>query len=66
MGDSEAFKSLYLILSSRLFPVLLQLVHDHQLPEDLLQETFVRIWEKDSHYDLNKSSAYIPIHVAIP
>ncbi|GGI79931.1 RNA polymerase sigma factor [Shewanella hanedai] len=58
MGDRGAFKRLYLSLSPRLFPVLMQLMHDHQLAEDLLQETFVRIWNQASRYDLNKSGAY--------
>ncbi len=58
MGDREAFRSLYLSLSPKIFPVLMQLMHDRQLAEDLLQDTFVRIWEQASRYDLNKSGAY--------
>ncbi|NRD73218.1 sigma-70 family RNA polymerase sigma factor [Shewanella sp. VB17] len=58
MGDREAFQRLYLSLSPRIFPVLMQLMHDYQLAEDLLQETFVRIWNQAARYDVNKSGAY--------
>ncbi|QDO85636.1 sigma-70 family RNA polymerase sigma factor [Shewanella psychropiezotolerans] len=58
MGDKEAFQRLYFSLSPRIFPVLMQLIHDYQLTEDLLQETFVRIWNQASRYDINKSGAY--------
>lgn len=44
-GDSEAFKVLYHQYRHRLYGFLYQLTKSHSVSEDLLQDTFMRIWE---------------------
>jgi len=44
-GDSEAFKVLYHQYRHRLYGFLYQLTKSHSVSEDLLQDTFLRIWE---------------------
>ena len=43
-GDRDAFRSLYDALSPPVYTVLLWLVGDRQSAEDLLQETFLRLY----------------------
>ena len=43
-GDREAFHTLYEALSPPVYTVLLRLVGDRQSAEDLLQETFLRLY----------------------
>src|SRR6185503_15958063 len=44
-GDTEAFKVLYDQYRHRLYGFLYQLTKSHSISEDLLQDTFMRIWE---------------------
>lgn len=43
-GDERAFAELYQIHSPEVFNYLVRLIHDRNLAEDLLQETFVAVW----------------------
>jgi len=45
-GDSHAFKILYSQYKDRLYGFLYQLTKSHSVSEDLLQDTFMRIWEE--------------------
>ena len=45
-GDSQAFKILYSQYKDRLYGFLFQLTKSHSISEDLLQDTFMRIWEE--------------------
>ena len=44
-GDTEAFRVLYDQYRHRLYGFLYQLTKSHSVSEDLLQDTFMRIWE---------------------
>ena len=44
-GDTVAFKVLYSQYKDRLYGFLFQLTKSHSVSEDLLQDTFMRIWE---------------------
>lgn len=50
-GDRLAFKSLYTKTSGRLFGIVKRIVRNHALAEEVLQEVYVRIWERASSYD---------------
>lgn len=43
-GDPKAFEELYTRFSHNLLGVLLNLVHDPEQAEDLLQDSFIKIW----------------------
>lgn len=44
-GDEAAFADLYRAHSTAVFNYLLRLIHDERLAEDLLQDTFVAVWQ---------------------
>mgnify|MGYP003297360290 CR=1 FL=1 len=49
-GDREAQKVLYDQLASRMFPVCIRYVGDRMLAEDVLQDTFLRIYHSAAGY----------------
>jgi RNA polymerase sigma-70 factor (ECF subfamily) len=50
-GDRSAFQAFYAATSARIFGLLLQMLRNRATAEDLLQETYVRIWERAWQYD---------------
>jgi RNA polymerase sigma factor (sigma-70 family) len=50
LHDRRAFEALYQQASPMLYGLLLKLTHDRELAADLLQEGFVRIWQRASDY----------------
>jgi RNA polymerase sigma-70 factor (ECF subfamily) len=56
-GDRAAFRSLYDRSASRLFAVCLRITRDRSLAEDVLQETYVRVWERSRQFDPRRGSA---------
>ena len=55
-GDRKAFEQLYLLTSSQLYAVSLQLLQRKDLAEEALQEAFVRIWHNASEYGSERGS----------
>lgn len=49
-GDSKAFRALYDETSSKLFGCALRILHQPELAEDVLQESFVRVWRSACDY----------------
>ncbi|MGD2079351.1 MAG: sigma-70 family RNA polymerase sigma factor [Chloroflexota bacterium] len=49
-GDEAAFAEFYRTQSPVVFNYLLRLIHDQNLAEDLLQETFVVVWQGASSF----------------
>lgn len=45
-GDAAAFARLYDLHAPRLFALALGLTSDRQMAEELVQDTFVRVWER--------------------
>ena len=54
-GDEHAFESLYQAYSPQIYLKLLKLVKLQSLAEELLQDVFVKIWEKREGIDVEKS-----------
>lgn len=68
--QSAAFTALYNTYYSSLFGVLVKLVNDHEKAEDLLQDTFIKVWTHLHQYDPAQGRPYtwlltITRHVAM-
>ena len=50
-GDREAFKLLYERSSAKLFGVVLRILRNRQKAEDVLQDAYLKIWQKAKTYD---------------
>ncbi|RVU83537.1 RNA polymerase sigma factor [Leucothrix sargassi] len=55
--DQQAFKALYDLTSPKLFGVLVGIMKSESLAEDVLQEAFLKIWQKADTYQASKSGA---------
>jgi len=55
LGDERAFDQLYRIYSPRIIKKLLKLVKHEEIAEELLQDVFLKIWEKRETLDPEKS-----------
>lgn len=56
--DEQAYSSLYDNYSKALFVVILQIVNQHEVAEDVLQEVFIKIWQNIRSYDPRKGRLY--------
>jgi RNA polymerase sigma factor (sigma-70 family) len=56
--DDTAFSYLYDNYSPALNAVIVKMVDDNQLAEDILQETFVKIWNNFAQYDATKGRLF--------
>lgn len=52
-GDRPAFRALYEATAPKLFGVVLRIVGNRQVAEEVLQETFVRVWQKAERFEPN-------------
>ena len=50
-GDRVAFKTLYERSSAKLFGVILRILKNRHKSEDVLQDVFLKIWQKAGSYD---------------
>lgn len=50
-NDLQAFNELVNLYKGKLFTMLVRMVHSEDEAEDLLQETFVRVWEHRRNFD---------------
>lgn len=55
--DREAFQQLYTKTSPRLFSLALGLLKDKGMAEDILQESFLKIWNSANSYHQGKGKA---------
>ena len=53
MGDRKAFRQLYDRTGAKLFGVALRVLGEQGLAEDVLQEVFLRIWDRAGQYRAN-------------
>jgi len=56
--DADAFSYLYDNYSAALYGTLIRIVNDEEVAQDLLQETFVKIWRSYSSYNAEKGRLY--------
>jgi len=55
--DQAAFKTLYNATSPKLFGVLVGMMRNESLAEEVLQDSYLKIWEKAEKYQSSKSGA---------
>lgn len=56
--NEDGLRVLYDHYSAALFGVILRIVNDKEIAEDLLQESFVKIWNNIAQYDAAKGRLY--------
>jgi RNA polymerase sigma-70 factor (ECF subfamily) len=54
--DRAAFSALYDVTSAKLYGVVVRILHRRDLADDVLQEVYIRIWERAVDYDGGKGS----------
>lgn len=54
--DQKALQMLYSKYRRSIFAVAYAVTHDHQLSEDVLQDTIIRVWENASNYRQGSSA----------
>lgn len=57
LKNQSAFKSLYELTSAKLFGVVIRIIKDEGLAEDILQEAYIKVWDKADTFDPKKASA---------
>ncbi len=58
LGDRDAFAALYSATSAKLFGVCLRVLNNRAEAEEVLQDTFVKVWNNSDRYAAN---GYSPI-----
>ena len=57
-GQKEAIERLYKMYSASLKGIISRVVKFDEIAEDVLQETFVKIWKSIGHYDMSKGRLF--------
>jgi RNA polymerase sigma-70 factor (ECF subfamily) len=57
-GDREVIGTLYDMYAGALFGVIVRIVRSEQIAEDLLQETFIRVWKNRASYNSTKGRLF--------
>jgi RNA polymerase sigma-70 factor (ECF subfamily) len=56
-GDRDAFRRVYDQAGPRMFAICLRMMGSRDLAEDVMQEVFVRVWERSWQYDPGRGEA---------
>jgi RNA polymerase sigma-70 factor (ECF subfamily) len=54
-GDRQAFEHLYHSTSAKLFGVVLRILRERGEAEEVLQDVYLTVWRKASHYDARQA-----------
>ncbi len=57
-GNKAALSFIYDAYSGALYGILLKMTRNEELSQDLLQETFIKIWKYHDKYDADKGTLY--------
>jgi RNA polymerase sigma-70 factor (ECF subfamily) len=57
--DQRAFRALYESYSDRVYTLILHMIDDRMLAEEVLQETFLRLWRRAEQYEPERGSVLI-------
>jgi len=58
-GDQRAFVILYERYSNRIYTLILHMIDDRMLAEEVLQETFLRLWSRAAQYTAERGSVVV-------
>ena len=53
-GNEKAFEKIYQLYSKSIFGVIFTILKDEKLAEEVLQDVFLKVWEKAPTYDASK------------
>lgn len=56
--NTDAFNSLYDHYAPALYGIILRIVNDNDIAEDILQDSFLKIWNHFSNYDASKGRLF--------
>jgi len=56
--DEQAIDLIYQHYSANMYGYILKIVQDEQLAQDILQESFVKIWKNSDRYDFKKARLF--------
>jgi RNA polymerase sigma factor (sigma-70 family) len=56
-GDQQAFSDFYKLTSSRVFAVIVRMIHDRGEAEDVLQNVYTNAWRRADSFDPERGSA---------
>lgn len=56
--DRKGFELLYRLYSNSLYNITLKIVHNRETAEDVLQDSFIKIWKNIENYDHYKGSLF--------
>ncbi len=56
--DSKALSKIYDLYSGALYGVILRICKNEEMAKDVLQETFLKIWQKANQYDPKKGKFF--------
>jgi len=57
-GNPKGFDALYDCFSPALYGICLKILRDPRIAEDVLQESFSKVWKNIDSYDVNKGSLF--------
>lgn len=57
-GDKKAFQHLYTAYYSALLAIILRIVKNQDDAEDLLQDTYVKVWQRFDNYDPQRGTLF--------
>ena len=57
-GDKKAITLLYENYADALYGVILKVISDEFIAQDVLQESFVKVWRKAKTYDAKKAKLF--------
>lgn len=57
-GDQQALSDLYDAFSAALYGVVLRMVEKEEVAQEVLQDTFVKVWRNASGYDASKGRPF--------
>ena len=55
-GDRAALRALYDLTAAKLFGVCLRICQDREIAEDILQDVYLKVWNRAGRYDAAKAS----------
>jgi RNA polymerase sigma factor (sigma-70 family) len=57
-GDKKAINLLYEYYADAIYGVILKIITDEEIAQDVLQESFVKIWKNSKKYDPSKAKLF--------